>query len=343
MASFTVLMLDAQGELFESAVTGTDDLGHDGHDDEEDEEHELSGTSRRGFTAAALKGTPDLRSVELKDGPVRALSAPVARGGEIVGVIQVFASEKEQRDLLRVLRLSLLGVGLGGALVAVIGGYVLSSRALVPVRSAFSRQRDFIAGASHQLRTPAAIIRADAEALDRLLPDLGTEDRQILRDMVREVDFLSSVIGQLVAAARLEGPTDVFSRQRLDIAFLARETTTAISALAREKQIEVSVHVPEAAPYVMGDSTQLRLALIGLSDNAVKYNRHRGSIEVVVAADGGWVEIAVSDTGDGLTEKEAPTSSSDSSEGRTLGASPSKAQALGSPSPGRWHRPMMEM
>ena len=109
-----------------------------------------------------------------------------------------------------------------------------------------------------------------------------------------------------MAAARLEGPTDVFSRQRLDIALLARETTTAISALAREKQIEVSVHVPEAAPYVMGDSTQLRLALIGLLDNAVKYNRHRGSIEVVVAADGGWVEIAVSDTGDGLTEKESP-------------------------------------
>ncbi len=291
-------LFDAQGRLDRATTTREGGL-----EEFEDEEASLLMAARPALNVA-LGGQPDIRSVSADDHAARVLSVPVLRDGRVVGAAQLLASEDEQLQLLRTLRITLLGAAIVGVVIAMAGGYILSVRALEPVRSAFQRQREFIATASHQLRTPVAIIRADAEALQRSLPHLPPEDAQLLQDMVHESQFLGGVIQQLVAIARLEGSRNGTHGDLLDLVPLVQATVEAVSPLGLEKGVTLSMAPSQPSARVKGDAVQLRLALMTLLDNAVKYNRPGGSVRVEVRGQGPWVEVAIVDTGVGIPLEE---------------------------------------
>jgi signal transduction histidine kinase len=191
-------------------------------------------------------------------------------------------------------------VSIGGIIVAVVGGYFLSNQALTPVRSAFRNQQQFISNASHQLRTPVAVIRADAELLERSLENLSDDDRQILQDLVHESDFLSRIVQQLLVVARLQETSDITNRELIDISEMVRESVEAISPVAEIQKVYVDVGEMISSAMVSGDPPQLRFAWMGLLDNAVKYNRTDGSVTVATTINGRWVEATITDTGQGV-------------------------------------------
>jgi len=128
--------------------------------------------------AAALEGTSGFGYAGLSDDDTsrRVYIVPVYGNPGVIGAVQVSVSDHERREAMASLRKNLLLVALVGAIAAVAGGALLSARGLRPVREAFDRQRMFIADASHQLKTPVAIVRADAEALERSGLTLDTEE-----------------------------------------------------------------------------------------------------------------------------------------------------------------------
>jgi signal transduction histidine kinase len=284
--SFPMAMYASDGRILYSGLSG------------ELAEHALAAASV-GVTEALTRGR-DLRSVGPGDESARVMSLPVVTSNQTVGVVQIFASEKGLHDLLSALRIGILGVSIGGIIVAVVGGYFLSNQALTPVRSAFRNQQQFISNASHQLRTPVAVIRADAELLERSLEDLSDDDRQILQDLVHESDFLSRIVQQLLVVARLQETADITNRELIDVSEMVRESVEAISSVAESQKVHVEVGEMISSAMVSGDPPQLRFALMGLLDNAVKYNRTDGSVTVTTSINGRWVESTITDTGQGV-------------------------------------------
>src|SRR4051794_6175660 len=124
--------------------------------------------------------------------------------GSPLGVVQVGRSIEPQMDTLRVVRtlLSLLA-GLA-TLGAVAGGLFLANRALEPARWAFARQQAFIGDASHQLRTPLTLLRADAEVLLRHRDRLDPDDAELLDDIVDETAHMDRLATNLLTLARLD-------------------------------------------------------------------------------------------------------------------------------------------
>lgn len=288
----SVFMVDASGRVREVLPGAGQELDSE------------SGVPDAQGLAEALAGGRAERSVTVEGQHYRVLSLPVFRKDRVVGAVQVAGSEEPQRRLLSTLLASLLGVGGGGAALALAGGYALTTRALVPVRAAFERQRNFIADASHELRTPVAVVRADAEVLARSLRGLDPEDAQILQDLVHESTFLAHMIDQLIAAARMEGKGAPLKAEPMDLAALVRDAARAIAPLAAEKDISLQVDIqPEAIP-MAGDMAQVRLALMGLLDNAVKYNRAGGTVRIVARGEGPWATVSITDTGPGLSEQD---------------------------------------
>lgn len=104
---------------------------------------------------------------ETVDGPegemLRVVSIPVTGFGGAVVVVQVAQSLLVVRKAVGSLLLILLPVGLGGLLLAGVGGLYMSRRAIRPVKDSFQRQRTFIADASHELKTPLALAKINAE------------------------------------------------------------------------------------------------------------------------------------------------------------------------------------
>src|SRR5215469_10865213 len=99
----------------------------------------------------------------------RLYTVPVKSHGQIIGVLQVGQSLAARERQLQDLRIILAGVGGGVLLLTLLASLYLAGRALRPMQLAYERQRQFAAAASHELRTPLAIVRSQAELVERAL------------------------------------------------------------------------------------------------------------------------------------------------------------------------------
>jgi signal transduction histidine kinase len=173
-------------------------------------------------------------------------------------------------------------------------------RSHVDLQNTLDSQRRFVADASHELRTPITAIRTNVEFLSRV-PDARQEDRNAaLHDVVTEMHRMESLVGDLLALARLEAPTRTAPRRsfRLDhlVADIHRDAMRHAS-----KAVEVRLG-PLSEAWVVGDRDDLRRALWNIADNALKYTR-AGWVELNLAVHDGRAEVRVADSGIGIEEE----------------------------------------
>jgi signal transduction histidine kinase len=164
--------------------------------------------------------------------------------------------------------------------------------------TAFSSQRQFLADTSHDLRTPLTIIRSNIELV---AGDLGADlgDWQRAGEVIaRNVEKMSKMIQDLLAAARLQ--TGKAQSVTLDLAELARAKAADFSSLAAEKGVELESRANEAI--VLGVEIALDRALSNLVDNAVKAAPPGSSVEVGSGVVDGWAWLGVRDSGRGLPD-----------------------------------------
>jgi signal transduction histidine kinase len=166
------------------------------------------------------------------------------------------------------------------------------------LQTTLDSQRRFVADASHELRTPLTAIRTNVEFLARV-PGARTEDRvEALRDVLTELRRMESLVGDLLALARLEAAARPARRVFRFDHMVADVHRDALRAAA--KGVEVTMGpLPEV--WVSGDRDDLRRAVWNLVDNALKYTR-AGKVDLRLRADDGAAELAVRDTGVGIAE-----------------------------------------
>ena len=161
----------------------------------------------------------------------------------------------------------------------------VTGRALVPIRAAIATERRFVADASHEIRTPAAIIRASAEVLERegLVADDG---RSLVADIVAESDRLGGLVDDLLALAASERGSMVIERRPVDLAEIARDTVRRAGPLAAEHGVELIGPAEDAAALpVVGDRDRLVQLLLVLVDNAFGHSPPGGRVTVGRGAD----------------------------------------------------------
>jgi heavy metal sensor kinase len=173
------------------------------------------------------------------------------------------------------------------------------------IESAFSRITQFTADASHELRTPVALIRTQAELALRKSRSEG-EYRESLREVLAESERTSSLIENLMLLARADAGTETLRFEKLDLAELAREVVGRGRALAKAKNLGWSTEISIEALWVEGDALALQRLFLILIDNAVKYTPPNGQIRVGVARDDGRALIEVQDSGIGISDKDLP-------------------------------------
>jgi signal transduction histidine kinase len=245
---------------------------------------------------------------ETLDGPegemLRVVSVPItAVDGDEVAVVQAAQPRLVVREAVGSLLLILVPVGLGGLLLAGIGGLFMSRRAMQPVRDSFQRQRTFIADASHELKTPLALIKINAEVMERNPTD--PENREIIEDQLSEIDQMDTLLSDLLVLARLDaGRLDVENKP-FDLAIVAAETAGRFLTRAAEEGVRLEVEVPDELP-VYGDPGHAGQILAVLLDNAVRYTPKGGTITISGRHFSDRTEASVTDTGPGISPEHLP-------------------------------------
>ena len=265
-----------------------------------------SGVPRQGLpdeeaVAAARAAGRDLRTVDDGTVPIRLLTLPIGPASSPVGWLQtgfVLTLHDRQTGSL-ILAVTLVGlVGLAGAALVTL---FVTGRALVPIRAAIATERRFVADASHEIRTPAAIIRASAEVLER--EGLVSEDgHALVADIVAESDRLGGLVDDLLALAASERGTLAIERRHIDLAAVARDTVRRAGPLAAERGIDLVGPADSGTRLpVVGDPDRLVQLLLVLVDNASRHSPPGGRVTVTAGEDGRRVaSVYVDDQGPGV-------------------------------------------
>lgn len=233
-------------------------------------------------------------------GRVRVTTSPAVQSGTLV-VLQVARSPAVVQGIVDRLVFVLSTVGLGALILAAAGGFFMSRRAMRPVQEAFGRQRTFIADASHELKTPLTLIRADAEVLSRGLEDPNNvgDNRELIDDLLGETDRMNAILSDLLLLARLDAEKVSVLREPFDLAPVLSETSErfAARALAEGKDLQV-VHSGKLP--ARGDEERAGQVLAVLLDNALRFTPTGGTITVGGKSVDKRVEASVTDMGPGI-------------------------------------------
>ncbi|HKC74584.1 MAG TPA: ATP-binding protein [Chloroflexota bacterium] len=241
-----------------------------------------------------------LLSVALYEVLLRLQQAEVQALGRVAhhGVARLFA------DDARVLAIQLGAIDLGMLILAALGAHVLAGRTLRPIQEAMERQERFAVAASHELRTPLTVLQGTLEVA--LLRDrTPAEYKEILSRAATEAARMGTLVGDLLALARVQSDREILARAPLDLRVVAREAAEGVESLAARKGQRLEVELDGPLP-TCGDQLKLRQALTNLLDNAITYTPEGGAIRLSARAARGRAVIAVRDTGPGIEAQHLP-------------------------------------
>jgi len=165
--------------------------------------------------------------------------------------------------------------------------------------------QQFTADASHELRTPVALIRATAELT--LRQERSPDDyRHALRKVQTESEELTHIIEDLLELSRAESSQSGFFFEPLRVQDLVLTIRPAVENMATKNGVDFDVHVPSEELRVPGDRGALRRMLLALLDNAIKFTPSPGRVELRAARIEHQVVLEIRDTGIGISEQDLP-------------------------------------
>lgn len=256
--------------------------------------------------------TPPLSAIEttatpafpvLGDAGERYLAAvvliPAERGWQSLVLLRDMSSVDGQILLFRWAFAALVACAIGALFLLC---WVFAGRAIDPIAQSQRRQAEFVAAASHELRSPLAVIRTSASALV-LSP--GDAPRLAL-SIEQECSRMARLVDDLLCLARSDAGTWSLHMARVDLDSLLLETAEGFFPVARQKGQTLLLQVPdEALPPVLGDAERLRQILAVLLDNAFSYTPPGGTVTLSGRAAQGKVYLSVADTGPGVPPGDA--------------------------------------
>ena len=180
--------------------------------------------------------------------------------------------EREREEQLARLGLTLTMVGVSIEILVFVVSYMMAERSVKPVEEAYEKQREFIANASHELKTPIAAVQANFEAL-------GATEQPWTDNIETELSRASNLVSDLLILARTDGRTVAAAKKDINIAKVVRSRAQLIEARLDGKKLNIVAPEKEMALINEADFTQVLDILL---DNAVKYSKK--SINISLSA-----------------------------------------------------------
>jgi signal transduction histidine kinase len=245
----------------------------------------------------------DTRTVTFRGNPTRVLTFGFQTTQGAFIAIQISRIATGEADALQHLRWLMIIGGIIGVVVSALASLFLANQAFVPIRQAFSRQRQFTADASHELRTPLALIRANAEMMARHVDRYPAGDGELVGEIIDETDHLNRLVSDLLTLARADAEVLKIESKPVDMRSLVNDVHEDVRRIAESRGIESDIAL-NGAVTVNGDEVRLRQLVLILLDNALKYTDPGGRVDVSLGRQDNHARLAVSDTGIGIPQQD---------------------------------------
>ncbi|MDE6883534.1 MAG: HAMP domain-containing histidine kinase [Lachnospiraceae bacterium] len=229
--------------------------------------------------------------------------------GKIAGCLYLYIASEEgdsvyfldyepEREMSMQLWRVCLWVGLAGMLIILIPVIFLSRWIAKPVQLAFDRQKQFIADASHELKTPLTIITTNAEVLESTLPD-----NKWLHYILEQSTRMKILINSLLDLARLDSGTEKNAFQNFDLSKTVRRTALSFESLAYEYKKKYDWDIADGLS-LYGNEENIKQLVTILLDNAFKYSDTKGVVTISLTRSADKKLLIVHNTGNGIDKND---------------------------------------
>jgi signal transduction histidine kinase len=218
-------------------------------------------------------------------------------------IVQSMKNMASERSFLGNAQRLIVFTVLIGASLSFVGGYFLSGRSLVPIKKSVERQQEFLADASHELRTPIAVIQTNLEVVKASTDETVESQLMWINNAYDEVQWMQHIVEDLMFLARADSGDMVVQREPVDLTYCLKVVSEKMTPLAAKKGIAIVVVVEEDLMMV-GDEKQITQLLVILLDNAIKYSGENTVIHLTGKKSLQGIAVEVLDQGIGIPKEE---------------------------------------
>ena len=185
-------------------------------------------------------------------------------------------------------------------------GTLITTQDVTGLKRARKAQEDFLAEASHELLTPLTSIKSYAELLSS--GDVDNEElrREFYNTVNTETDRVSDLVRNLLSVSKLDAGHLDIERALVKTDWLVDQCLPAVEATARNKGITIEKRLPDVFPTVLGDKQLLKVVLVNILGNAIKYTPDNGTVRLSLFQQNHSVFVEIGDTGCGIPAEELP-------------------------------------
>ncbi|MCR5502580.1 MAG: GHKL domain-containing protein [Lachnospiraceae bacterium] len=171
------------------------------------------------------------------------------------------------------------------------------------MRAVDASRSEFVSNVSHELKTPMTSVKILADSLNSQ-PDAPAElYREFMADITKEIEREDKIINDLLALVKLSAGASTMNITEVNVNELSEIILKRLRPQARKKDVELTL-TSNREVIAEADEVKLSLILTNLVENAIKYNREQGRVDVTIDADHQYVTIEVADTGIGIPEED---------------------------------------
>jgi signal transduction histidine kinase len=185
------------------------------------------------------------------------------------------------------------------SIILIVGTSVI--RLVYQIAKINKLKSEFVAVASHQLRTPISGIRWETELLLSKLKK-GLSEKQIKN--IESIKFLSSkmarLVNDLLDVAKIDQKRLILKKNLIDISKIVKEVVSEVSPFIRSRNIELVLRISDKIPETVGDPERIRMVVDNMINNSIKYSLNKGKIEIILSKKDENIVFSVKDNGAGI-------------------------------------------
>jgi PAS domain S-box-containing protein len=166
---------------------------------------------------------------------------------------------------------------------------------------------EFIAVASHELRTPMTSIKGSVDlVLSGFAGEISTETQELLEIAKKSCDRLIRLINDILDLSKIEARQIKLRLAQMDVTEAAERSIRSVKPLADQGEVILALQRSEVLPLVEADKDRIEQVVTNLLSNAIKFSPPKGTVRVRLSAVETWVECTVSDEGCGIAPEDLP-------------------------------------
>lgn len=174
----------------------------------------------------------------------------------------------------------------------------LSQIIVKPVEETFEKQKQFISDASHELKTPLAVIEANADVLEN-----NVGENKWIGYIQQEIDSMNKLINELLLLTKIENVDNTREYEKFDLSKETEIATSTFEGMAYEKQINIKTNIEENINF-NGNKEDVKHILSTLIDNAIKHTETQNEVEVDLKKEKGEIILQVKNKGEEIPKEE---------------------------------------